>query len=88
MVDNDFDGGVLSGPLGFVVREHEANRAVLNGGLSVAVGGFNVVCDQAAVGGDGAHLEWADLSVCVRSNLENWVLSCSASWSVIREHST
>ena len=37
MVDNDFDGGVLIGPLGFVVREHEANRAVLNGGLSVAV---------------------------------------------------
>ena len=35
MVDNDFDSGVLSGPLAFVVREHEANRAVLNGGLSV-----------------------------------------------------
>ena len=72
------------------MRDHEAHRAVLNGGLSVAVGGFNVVCDQAAVGGDGAHLEWADvhtdLSVRVCSHLENWGLSCSASWSVIREH--
>ena len=88
MVDSDFDRGVLIRPLARVVHDHEAHRAVLNGGLSVAVGGFNVVCDQAAVGGDGAHLEWADLSDRVRSNLENWGLSCSASWSVIREHST
>ena len=34
MVDNDFDGGVLFRPLAFVVREHEAHRAALNGGLS------------------------------------------------------
>ena len=67
------------------MREHEAHRAALKGGLSVAVGGVNVVGDQAAVGGDGGHLEWADLSVRVRSDLENWGLSCSASWSVIRE---
>ena len=62
MVDNDFDSGVLIGPLAFVVREHEAHRAALKGGLSVAVGGVNVVCDQAAVGGDGGHLEWADVT--------------------------
>ena len=48
MVDNDFDSGVLIGPLAFVVREHEAHRAALKGGLSVAVGGVNVVGDQAA----------------------------------------
>ena len=47
MVDNDFDSGVLIGPLAFVVREHEAHRAALKGGLSVAVGGVNVVGDQA-----------------------------------------
>ena len=88
MVDNDFDSGVLIGPLAFVAREHEAHRAALKGGLSVAVGGVYVVGDQAAVGGDGGHLEWPDFSVRVRSDLENWGLSCSASWSVIREHST
>ena len=48
MVDNDFDSGVLIGPLAFVVREHEAHRAALKGGLSVAVGGVYVVGDQAA----------------------------------------
>ena len=47
MDDNDFDSGVLIGPLAFVVREHEAHRAALKGGLSVAVGGVNVVGDQA-----------------------------------------
>ncbi len=31
------------------MREHEAHRAALKGGLSVAVGGVNVVGDQAAV---------------------------------------
>ncbi len=78
MVDNDFDSGILIGPLALVVREHEAHRAALKGGLSVAVGGVYVVGDQAAVGGDGGHLEWADLSVRVRSDFENWVSSCSA----------
>ena len=35
MVDNELDGGVLIRPLARVVHDHEAHRAVLNGGLSV-----------------------------------------------------
>ena len=73
MVDDDFNGGELVGPVASVVSEDKHTFAVLDVIGGVSVRGDNVVRDDVAVVGERGHHGRAGASVGVGAECENWV---------------